>query len=85
MYVAVEIFRVQKQVAKTIKKAITYNNNNIHKEMKGSSYILPRRVIATKDIILMVIILTMNEETKRSKKEGEARLTQDSAVRWNKK
>ena len=33
MYVAVEIFRVQKQVAKTIKKAITYNNN-IHKEMK---------------------------------------------------
>jgi hypothetical protein len=43
--------------------------------MKGSGYILPRRVIATKDIILMVIILTMNEETKRSKKEGEASLT----------
>ena len=44
--------------------------------MKGSSYILPNGIIATRDIILMVIILTMNEETKRSKqKEGEATLT----------
>jgi hypothetical protein len=38
--------------------------------MKGSSYILPKGVIATRDIILTVIILTMNEETKRSKQEG---------------
>jgi hypothetical protein len=37
--------------------------------MKGSGYILPKGVL-TKVIIPMVIILMMNEETKRSKQEG---------------
>lgn len=35
--------------------------------MKGSSYILPKGVLATKDIILMVIILLMNEERDEEK------------------
>jgi hypothetical protein len=75
--------------SKNNKKAIAHNNN-IHKQMKGSSYILPKGVLATKDIILMVIILLMNgeRETKRSRqKEVEATLTlhrTDSAVRWYK-
>ena len=57
--------------SKNNKKAIAHNNN-IHKQMKGSSYILPKGVLATKDIILMVIILLMNgeRETKRSRQQG---------------
>jgi len=38
--------------------------------MKGSSYILPKGVLTSKVIIPMVMILMMNEETKRSKQEG---------------
>ena len=57
--------------SKNNKKAIAHNKN-IHKQMKGSSYILPKGVLATKDIILMVIILLMNgeRETKRSRQQG---------------
>jgi hypothetical protein len=39
--------------------------------MKRSSYILPKGVLATKDIILMVIILPMNGERRRE--EGRRR------------
>jgi hypothetical protein len=52
--------------SKNNKKAIAHNNN-IHKQMKGSSYILPKGVLATKDIILMVIILLMNRERDEEK------------------
>jgi hypothetical protein len=59
--------------------------------MKGSSYILPKGVLVTKDIILMVIILLMNGERERRRevgsREAEATLTlprTDSAVRWYK-
>lgn len=76
--------------SKNNKKAIAHNNN-IHKQMKGSSYILPKGVLATKDIILMVIILLMNGERERRRevgsREAEATLTlprTDSAVRWYK-
>ena len=57
--------------SKNNKKAIAHNNN-IHKQMKGSSYILPKGVLATKDIILMVIILLMNgeRETNRTRQQG---------------
>jgi hypothetical protein len=45
--------------------------------MKGSSYILLEGVLATRDIILMVIILLMNEDRRKevSSREAEATLT----------
>jgi hypothetical protein len=56
--------------SKNNKKAIAHNDN-ICKQMKRSSYILPKGVLATKDIILMVIILPMNGERRRE--EGRRR------------